>query len=379
MRNNIIVYPLAFALIFVGASVVFTNILAQRLALQERSRVEIWAQATRQIAVADDRTDISFYSDIIERNTTIPVYMTDEQGNVLLTRNVKTPKKNVDEFYRRKISELSRSQEPIEVVISPDISQYIYYDESNLLTALRYFPYIQFAVLLVFLLIAAALIYTSYNAEQNRVWVGLTKETAHQLGTPLSSLNGWSALLKQRYPDDELLPEMDADIARLQTIAERFGKVGSEPQLVKLPLDDLLADTVAYMRTRVSNKVHMQVIANDAPYMAAIDAPLMSWVIENLIKNAVDAMEGQGSITLTLTHQSGHRVALDVTDTGKGIERRRFNTIFRPGYTTKKRGWGLGLSLAKRIVEEYHHGKIFVLSSSLTPSASGTTFRILLP
>lgn len=379
MRSRTISWiTLVFAVLFLSASAWFTHNLSRQFAEIEQQRMAVWAEATRQLVIADENTDISLYSSIIEANTTIPVYMTDADFHVILTRNVPEPKKDVEAFYQDKIEHLRESQTPIEVHVSPGVTQYIFYEESSILRQLRFFPLVQMLVVLSFVALLVTYIITSYSNEQNRVWVGLTKETAHQLGTPISSLNGWLELLRTRYPDDDLLPDMATDINRLQLVAERFSRIGSAPTLQPTDLRQVVEQTYAYMRTRISKKVEMELkIDLPAESGAAIvqaDAPLMAWVVENLIKNAVDAMNGRGWIGLHLLRE-GETVILDVTDTGKGIERKRYNQVFRPGYTTKSRGWGLGLSLCKRIVEEYHRGKIFVHQSVV---GKGTTFRVVL-
>lgn len=379
MRNRTISWIiLVFALLFVGTSVWFTQRLSRQFAEIEKQRMEVWAEATRQLVIADENTDISLYSSIIEANTTIPVYMTDADFHVILTRNVPEPKKDVEAFYQDKIEHLRESQTPIEVHVSPGVTQYIFYEESSILRQLRFFPWVQMLVVLSFIALLVTYIITSYRNEQNRVWVGLTKETAHQLGTPISSLNGWLELLRTRYPEDDLLPDVATDINRLQLVAERFSRIGSAPTLQPTDMRQVVEQTYAYMRTRISNKVEMELKidlpAESGETIVQADAPLMAWVVENLIKNAVDAMNGRGWIGLHLLRE-GETVILDVTDTGKGIERKRYTQVFRPGYTTKSRGWGLGLSLCKRIVEEYHRGKIFVHQSVV---GKGTTFRVVL-
>lgn len=377
MRNSVSWIIVLFALLFVGASAWFTRRLSKQFAEVEKQRMEIWAEATRQLVLADENTDISLFSSIIEANTTIPVYMTDADFRVILTRNVQEPSSDVETFYMRKIARLRETQTPIEVNVSPEVKQYIFYEESNLLRQLRWFPWVQMLVVLSFMALLVTYIITSYRNEQNRVWVGLSKETAHQLGTPISSLNGWLELLKTKYPEDELLPDIATDVNRLQLVAERFSRIGSAPTLTNTDIRRIVEQSAAYMRTRVSNKVEIELSIDDQPadsYIALVDAPLMEWVTENLIKNAVDAMEGRGWIGLHLMSGNGN-IILDVTDTGRGIERKRYRQVFRPGYTTKTRGWGLGLSLCKRIVEQYHRGKIFVHKSVLT---KGTTFRVIL-
>lgn len=362
--NRAVTFVMMLMLLIVVVSVLFTNHLAMQLAREEQRRVEMWAEATRQFILADEDTDIDFISQIIEGNTTIPVYMTDSDGQILFSRNVEKP-----------VADPTQLNGPIEVRIADDNVQYIYYDESTLLRRLRYFPYIEFCIILLFVLVAIVSLHIMQRSEQNRVWVGLSKETAHQLGTPISSLNAWQELLSTRYPQDELIPEMKQDITRLETIAERFSKIGSEPELVLSNIHTLVQQTLEYLQGRVSNKVSITYEQQcTAPTMAQISAPLVSWVLENLVKNAVDAMDGTGQIRVVLSDDE-HNLYLDVEDTGRGIERRQLRHIFLPGYTSKKRGWGLGLSLSKRIIEDYHGGKLFVKNTQV---GVGTTFRIVI-
>lgn len=373
---------LSVALLIVVVSVIFTNNIARRLADEEHKRIELWAEATRRIAEADVEENIDFYSSIIEDNTTIPVYLTDSAFHLLLYRNVEAPKQQVDAFFASKIEMLRAQQKPIEVHlrmedmngVEQEVLQYIFYEDSTLLRGLYFFPYVQFGIIFLFVLIAVVTLYTAQRSEQNRVWVGLTKETAHQLGTPISSLNAWIELLRDRYPEDEMIPQMSQDLDRLQLVAERFSKVGSKPDMECQNLIAIVTDTVMYMRTRISNKVILKWQPDQSAINVMMSRPLLLWVLENLIKNAADAMDGKGDITFTIV-ETPHQVMLDVSDTGKGIDRRAQKTVFLPGYTTKMRGWGLGLSLAKRIIEEYHRGKIFVKQSI---PGEGTTFRIVL-
>lgn len=358
---------LSVLLLIVAASVTYTTSLAHKLAIEEHKRIEIWAEATRQFLLADENTDIDFVTSIIEGNTTIPVYMVDAEGNLLISRNAK-----------EKMPPIEDLNGPIEVKISDEIIQYIYYDESTLLYQLHYVPYAQFALIFVFIGIAILILYVSHRSEQNHVWAGLSKETAHQLGTPISSLNAWEELLSSRYPQDEYIPQMRKDIDRLQAVADRFSKIGSVPKIEPANIIPIIERTIAYMRSRTSEKVALEFLGtecgNNEDCKVLLNEPLFTWVIENLIKNAVDAMNGQGTITLSVG-QEGKYIHLDITDTGKGISRRRWKSIFQPGYTTKTRGWGLGLSLSKRIIEDYHRGKLFVQSSQI---GCGTTFRIIL-
>lgn len=357
---------LSISLIIVLASVVYIGYLSRQLSTEEEKKMAIWAEATRQFILADEGEDIDFYTSIIEGNTTIPVYMTDATGSIILSRNANPKRTDVEGLHG-----------PIEVRIGKDIRQYIYYDDSTLLRQLRYFPAIQLTLILIFLIVGLFALITVQRSEQNRVWAGLSKETAHQLGTPISSLNAWLELLQTEYPSDTMLPQMKRDIDRLGVIAERFSKVGSAPELSETAILPLLQDTVDYMRTRTSSKVAYSLTFEQESLQELslmLSRPLFVWVIENLIRNAVDAMEGVGSITIHLSEQEDV-VRLDVTDTGKGMTRREQQRAFQPGFTTKKRGWGLGLSLSKRIVEDYHRGKLFIQSSEL---GHGTTFRIVL-
>jgi len=373
--NHISTAVLGLLFIVVIVSVLYTNYIAKQLAEEERKKMELWAEATKQFIIADENENIDFLLQVMEGNTTIPVYMVDADYHLLMSRNVREPKRNVEEFYVDKIAALRESQQPIKVQISDDIVQYIFYEDSYLLKRLYYFPYIEFSLILTFVIIAIITLLIVQRSEQNSLWVGLSKETAHQLGTPISSLNAWNELLKARYPDDALLPQMDEDIRRLQMIAERFSKIGSQPEVEVHELVPVLQEAANYMRTRTSSKVEYILHTSPAEhYEVKMCVPLFEWVIENLCKNAIDSMEGVGTITIS-AQTADTKVFIDVTDIGKGIDRHRYKTIFRPGYTSKKRGWGLGLSLSRRIIEDYHHGKLFVKQSQI---GVGTTFRIVL-
>ena len=321
----------------------------------------IWAEATRQLIIADDDTDIDFVTSIIEKNTTIPVYICDADGNVLASRNV--TKSGVGEHG------------PIEMKIDERTTQYIYWDDSRLLTSLRYVPYVQFALIFIFIAVAVITMLTGQRSEENRLWVGLSKETAHQLGTPISSLNAWQQILEEKYPSDKYVPQMKRDIERLQMIADRFQKIGSEPDLRADNLIPVVQNAVAYMRARTSSRIIIDdTCLEHIELIVMLNGPLLQWVVENLLKNAVDAISGQGTISLRL-HENEHEVMLDIADTGKGMDSATQRRVFEPGFTTKERGWGLGLPLSKRIVEQYHGGKILLKSSQ---PGVGTTFRIVL-
>ena len=373
LSNNLYTFILTILLIIVVLSVSFTTRLANKFAEEEYRKIELWAEATRQLIMADEDDNIDLILSVMEGNTTIPVYMVDSAHQLLLSRNVREPKHNKEEFYQQRINNLRLSQEPIVVQVNEEVTQYIYYEDSILLRRLYWFPYVQLAVIIAFIAIAVIALIMAQRSEQNSLWVGLSKETAHQLGTPISSLNAWNELLKATYPNDALLPQMDEDIRRLQMIAERFSKIGSQPTLNQEALLPIVQSAMEYMRVRTSNKITYR-LHGDTDCQVMVCKPLFEWVIENLCKNAIDSMEGKGEITLSLTKQE-NKVNLDITDTGKGIDRRHFKTIFKPGYTSKKRGWGLGLSLAKRIIEDYHRGKLFVKQSQI---GVGSTFRITL-
>lgn len=371
-RLKLIFILIAIAIVLV--STLFTNRLAKSLADEEQKKIEIWAEATRQFIVADENTNINFITTIIEGNTSIPVIMTDANDQMLFARNIEEPKPNVDEFYVKEVARFKAERPAIEVKLDNTI-QYIYYDDSLFLKQLYYFPYVQLGVIIVFMLVAFFAFSGTKKAEQNQVWVGLSKETAHQLGTPISSLLAWVDLLKMRHEEDKLILDMEKDVNRLRIIAERFSKIGSKPDLQVVSLNETLLNAVQYMTKRSSQKVAIQChFPADEHLFIKLNVPLFEWVIENLCKNAIDAMDGIGRIDIDVLPKNGE-VYIDVKDSGKGMDKRKFKVVFTPGFTTKKRGWGLGLSLAKRIIEEYHGGKIFVKQSELNV---GTVFRIIL-
>ena len=381
INSNILSIGITLLLVIVVViSSLTTSNIVNTLQEEEQKKIELWAEATRQFILAGEEENIDLLLQVIEGNTTIPVYMVDTAYNLLLSRNVREPKRHVEAFYVEKINELRATQEPIEVRISNSVMQYIYYEQSSTLRWLAYFPYIQLLVMLALAGLAAIALLMVQRSEKNSLWVGLSKETAHQLGTPISSLNAWNELLKATYPNDPLLPQMDEDIRRLQMIAERFSKIGSQPTLEQHEVLPVVQSAMDYMRARTSNKIEYRLLGEEAIRLSGKEAkamlcvPLFEWVIENICKNAIDSMEGKGAITINIQH-ADNKLYIDITDTGKGIDRRNFKRIFQPGYTSKKRGWGLGLSLGKRIIENYHRGKLFVKQSQL---GVGTTFRIVL-
>lgn len=375
----------------VGVFLWLSNSLVKDLSEQERARMQIWADATREITtISTDEnspaTNFDFLLSIIEENRNIPVLLTDDHGNIINHRNFDLPEP-VDslnplyispanmEFLRHKLESLRNTQNVIHIVIAPGNNQHLYYEDSRLLKSLSLYPYVQVAIMLAFVLVVYYAVTSTKRAEQNKVWVGLSKETAHQLGTPISSLMAWMELLSTMGVDEEVVGEMDKDVKRLATIASRFSKIGSAPGLDTENLNTVVERSTSYMRTRISQRIDLTVSLSDKPLEVRLSSPLLEWVMENLIKNAVDAMEGHGSITVD-TRRDDRWAVIDVTDTGKGISRKNLKTVFKPGYTTKKRGWGLGLALARRIIEEYHHGRIYVAQSE---PGRGTTFTIRLP
>ena len=361
IRRIKIILVVAAVLIAV-ASLLISHFLVRDLSNEEHHRMEVWAQALHALNAADETTDLSLVVSVMEGNNTIPVIVLNDEGEITDYRNIEDTTR-IESYARMMI----RSGDTIHVD-----GQIVCYDESIMLKRLSAWPYIQLGIVLVFVVVAIFALLSSKRAEQNKVWVGLSKETAHQLGTPVSSLMAWVEMLKEQYPEDDLLPEMDKDVKRLQLIAERFSKIGSLPEPVESSMNEVLEHVVDYMDRRTSSQVQMVRNFPNHDVIVKMNASLFEWVVENLCKNAVDAMEGKGTIMLTLTDDE-QSVTIDVQDTGKGIKKKDINNVFTPGFTTKKRGWGLGLSLAKRIVEEYHKGRIFVKQSEV---GKGTTFRI---
>jgi signal transduction histidine kinase len=362
------------AIMIAIASLLASNSLIKKLESEERERVKIWAGATQAFLQyeGDDPELINFFLNILESNTTIPVLLCDENDKIIEKKNFEIPEKKADFFLKDKIAELKKKNKSILIDMLDGTYQHLYYDDSIILKRLIVFPYIQLSVLFVFILTAFLALSSTKKAEQNMVWVGLSKETAHQLGTPISSLVAWVEYLRSKEFDLELLDEMKKDVKRLETIAERFSKIGSKPDPLPIEIATSLQAAVSYMQNRISPKVKILMQLPDEPMPVLINDSLFSWVIENLVKNAVDAMEGQGCINIKV-ETTPKAVVMDVSDSGKGIHKSKFQTVFTPGYTTKTRGWGLGLSLVKRIVESYHGGKIFVKASEI---GRGTTFRI---
>lgn len=356
---------LIIAIVIVIFSHLFAIRISKTIAEAEKQRIQMWAEATEAL-LSDDYCDLAF--EIVEQNDNIPIIIIDDNGSVVTFRNVSENEINADW-----VEDLKKKHDPIVIDISDTEHQYILYDDSFILKSLKIFPSIQILLVIIFIVLLLWILSVEKRSIQDKLWVGLSRETAHQLGTPISSLSAWLELLKATAPS-ETIEEMNKDVMRLQTIANRFSKVGSAPKLEPTDLPTVIRNAVEYMRRRTSSSVQYNITDNTTNPIAPLSEPLIQWVIENLCKNAVDAMNGSGFISITLGNQEG-QIYIEVSDTGHGIDWRNFKLIFKPGYTTKKRGWGLGLSLAYRIIHSYHHGSIFIKSSS----PAGTTFRIELP
>ena len=361
------------AVVIAVASLLVSHFLVQDLIDEERSKMQVWADAMHAINEAGPDDDLSLAFSVISSNSTIPVVVMNSSGEVNDYSNVEIAGRDTLAFLSDFGRRMERAGNSIRIAYG-DSTDYelVCYDESIMLKRLQAWPYVQLGIVLIFVVVAIFALLSSKRAEQNKVWVGLSKETAHQLGTPISSLMAWTEMLKESYPDDDMIPEMYQDVKRLERIAERFSKIGSLPEPVASSMNEVLEHVITYMDRRTSNKVQILRRFPDHEVIVRMNASLFEWVIENLCKNAVDAMEGAGTITLTLLDE-GEQVVIEVQDTGKGIKKKDIKNVFTPGFTTKKRGWGLGLSLARRIVEEYHKGRIFVKQSEV---GHGTTFRI---
>jgi signal transduction histidine kinase len=367
---------LIFAVVIGLGSLLYTRDLVSKLKEEERKKAELWAEATRKlVGLSGSPDDFDFLFRIIEGNTTVPVILIDSRDNIISQRNIPAGIASDTSALKRELKLMHKRNEPITVDLGNGIVNYIYYRESTLLRQLRVYPYIQLGVILLFIAIAYIAFNASRTAEQNQVWVGLSRETAHQLGTPASSLSAWAEIIRSRYPDTDIAEELTIDVERLGSVVERFSLIGSKPKLLPEDLPALAEKTVTYMHKRIASTVDLK-ITNETTGCTSVplNPVLLGWVIENLVKNSIDAMKGAGSITVRLS-ENDQEAIIDVEDTGKGIPRKDFKTIFKPGYSTRARGWGLGLSLSKRIVEEYHRGRIFVLHSE---PGKGSCMRVIL-
>ncbi len=355
------------------ASLVFSNYLVRDLEREEATRMEVWTEAMRTFNNADENTDLTLVLTVIRGNRTIPVIVLDDKGGIESYSNVRIHGTDTLGYLMQQAAAMREANHIIRMDLDEPGCYYdVCYDDSLMLKRLEAYPYIQFGVFALFLAVALFALLSMKRSEQNRVWVGLSKETAHQLGTPISSLMAWSEILSTTYPDDDLIPEMKKDVHRLEVVAERFSKIGSLPETTPENLGEALQRVTDYIGRRSSEHVNIVLRMPERPITVRMCSPLFEWVIENLCKNAIDAMNGEGRITIHVA-QTAERVYIDVEDTGKGIAKSHFQSVFSPGFTTKRRGWGLGLSLAKRIIENYHKGRIYVKHSEV---GKGTTFRI---
>ena len=380
---------LAVAVLIGVASLLYTNWLTGKMANEEQKKVELWAQATKRLAESGIQNSsqagmeqlntayLPLIQAILEQNTTIPVLIVDPDGKFNNEANISFSEARREQVLTNELEKMKTHAEPIRIVLSDEEDDYLllYYRESNILRNLRYYPFVQLFVIMVFIIAAYSAFNATQRAEQNQVWVGMSKETAHQLGTPISSLMAWIEILKLQDVEASIVKEFEEDTKRLEKITERFSKIGSKPELSPTSLKEVINSTIGYLETRSSHKVKFEkTFDEENDLFIPLNAALFSWVIENICKNAIDAMDNSGIIRVELEEKE-NSVILDITDTGKGVPKSQFKTIFHPGFSTKKRGWGLGLSLAKRIVENYHQGKIFIKWSEI---GKGTTFRMVL-
>jgi signal transduction histidine kinase len=356
-------------------SLIFTEYLVSKLKVEERKNVQLWAEATRLISLPDTVQNVEFLSTIIENNNTVPVILTDESDSIISSRNFDSHKAGDYGYIKNQLEKIKESNKPIINNLENGHYNLIYYKDSIILTMLIYYPYIQLGIIIFFILVSYLAFRSSRKAEQNQVWVGMSKETAHQLGTPTSSLAGWIEILEQKYPGISITKELALDVERLEKVTERFSRIGSKPLITNENIIEIISRTVDYLKSRTSSKVKISIdYDTEGKVEVPVNSALFEWVIENVFKNAVDSMEGNGEITIKITETEKHAL-IDITDTGKGIPKSAFKKIFNPGFTTKQRGWGLGLSLAKRIIEEYHNGRIFVRHSEV---GKGSCLRIVM-
>lgn len=357
-------------------SLIYTNYLIKKLKEQERKNIELWAEAISLLNDTDPNQNVDvLVSTIIENNNTVPVILTNEKDSIISVRNFPEAKISDPSYLVKKLSQIKEGNSPIIVNLDDGHYNLIYYQDSIILTMLIYYPYVQLGIIIMFILVSWLAFKSSRKAEQNQVWVGMSKETAHQLGTPTSSLAGWIEILQHKYPDIPITKELSIDVQRLEKVTERFSRIGAKPALVKENLNEVINNVIEYLKTRTSSRINFRYEQKTiGDVYVPVNSALFEWVIENISKNAIDAMEGNGDITIRITDNEKHAY-IDISDTGKGIPKSLFKKIFNPGFTTKQRGWGLGLSLARRIIEEYHHGKIFVRNSEV---GKGSCIRIVI-
>jgi nitrogen-specific signal transduction histidine kinase len=362
--------------VFLGmGSLIYTGNLVNKLKIEERENVRMWAEATSLISVADTTQDVEFLSQVIDNNNTVPVILTDESDSIISSRNFDKEKMKAPGYLYKALNKIKERNNPILIPLENNHFNKIYYKDSTILTMLIYYPYIQLALIVLFIIVSYLAFSSSRKAEQNQVWVGMSKETAHQLGTPTSSLAGWIEVLQERHPEVSVTRELAMDVQRLEKVTERFSRIGSKPSLSNENVVPIISRTIDYLKSRTSSKVRFIAdFKQEGTVIVPLNTALFEWVIENVFKNAIDSMEGSGDITIKMS-ESDKTAIIDIIDTGKGIPKSAFKKIFNPGFTTKQRGWGLGLSLAKRIIEEYHRGRIFVKNSEMD---KGSCIRIVM-
>ena len=365
------------AIIIGSASLLYTNYLVDKLDQEERKKIELWAEATYQLANSGmGPVNNALATRIIQENSTIPIILTNEVGEIIGSRNIHESIDLGSKHLQIHLERMKNAHDPIQIEVKMNneviLTQYLYYEDSYLLKQLRYYPTLQLLVIFLFILVSYIAFSRSRRSEQNQVWAGMAKETAHQIGTPVSSMMAWIEILRGKADLDNITTELDKDVKRLETITERFSKIGSKPKLQMVNISDILINTVNYLQHRLSDKVTITLNTENPQLQIPINAVLFEWVIENICKNAVDAMKGEGQISIDLFETENY-LKVHISDTGKGIPKNAFKSIFKPGFTSKKRGWGLGLSLTKRIIEDYHSGKIYVKSSEIN---KGSTFCI---
>lgn len=374
-RNKFLLILIIAAITVSFITIYFTSSFVKELKIEERQQIDLWANAVKYISSESDSCqDFSLIFEIVQNNRSVPVILTDETGNVIGYRNIHIPDISDSIYIAKILDQMNAGHEPIVIDLPDGTKNYVYYFDSTTLNKLNYYPYIQLIIIAFFIAISFYSYGQARKSEQNQIWLGLTKETAHQLGTPTSSLMACSSLLSEKYPSNKVVIELEKDVKRIETITNRFSKIGSEPKLEKLNVNQLIINSIDYQKKRSPKTVTFHFDPAGDILFAKGNEVLLSWVIENLLKNAIDSMQGKGSIAIFIGMEK-ENVYIDIQDKGRGIEKSKFKEIFHAGYTTKERGWGLGLSLAKRIVEQYHNGKIFVLKSEI---GKGTTFRIIL-
>jgi signal transduction histidine kinase len=356
-------------------SLIYTRNLVRKLKVEERENVELWAEATRLISLSDSTQNVEFLSYIIDNNNTIPVILTDELDNIIDAGNFNPEKKSDEKYLKKNLRKIKEKNDPIIIDLEDGHYNLIYYKDSIILRMLIFYPYVQLGIIILFILVSYLAFSSSQKAEYNQVWVGMSKETAHQLGTPTSSIAGWIEILQHKYPEISITKELALDVQRLEKVTERFSRIGSKPSLTSGNITEIISRTIDYLKLRTSSKVKfISDYSQDKEVLVPVNSALFEWVIENVSKNAIDSMEGSGEIKVRIT-ETEKNALIDISDTGKGIPKSAYNKIFNPGFTTKQRGWGLGLSLAKRIIEEYHNGKIFLRYSEV---GKGSCIRIIM-